>query len=89
MLELAGCPQDSPELVQCKQRLAKAKQSSAYVAQLEIPDGEEAELAEVQKILATAMVEEGIEAKPDQKTGAGKQEQEGDQRDPQQEQPDA
>lgn len=32
MLEFAGCPTDSPELVQCKKRLAKAKQSSAYVA---------------------------------------------------------
>lgn len=39
-LENSGLSKNDKELLQCKKRLEKTRQSSAYIPQLDIPDDE-------------------------------------------------
>lgn len=43
-LEINGVSKNDKELIQCKKRLEKTKQQSAYIPQLDIPDDEIQEL---------------------------------------------
>lgn len=58
MLESKGMPSYDSELVQCKKRLEKTKQQSAYIPQLDIPEDE---ILELQNMLDTAFSDEDKE----------------------------
>lgn len=65
MLEAKGVPLNNKELLQCKQRLEKTRQQSAYIPQLDVP---EEEILELQSMLEQSLLEDEKEQKQPEPT---------------------